>query len=713
MVVVVGGIFSSWMYLFLQGAAVRRDEAFFNERIVEANAAIGVRMSHYVDALHGGAGFFMTSKSIDREAWRAYAQSLQLRQRYPGINGLGVILAVAPDRVDEWKARVQVAGEPAPSIVPFPATREESADGLNYLITFVEGSAADRAPVGRNIATEPSRRRAAELARDSGRPQINQRIPNSRDTQRRAGLLLYIPLYRKAAPLDTVAERRAAHLGWIYAQVFPDVFLDGVLGLLGDTLQLHFFEAGGLNPERLLYASDGKGGGALPGFERITELTLAGQPFQLGWRRGPAFPVAEKAPAAWVAGSLGFATLLLAGLVASLQSVGRRAHAIATARTAELAASEERLRHAFEFAGIGMALVALDGRLLRVNPALCEIMGFSDAKLLQKKVEDITHPADLAADLALWQELIEGRRRYYQIEKRYIHREGHTVWARVTVSLVRDTLGAPLHAVAQAEDITERKRLEANLATARDRAVEDSRLKSEFLTTMLDEIRAPTNDVVGTTALLRETALAPVQAQHVRALEDSSEALQVIIDDILDYSKIEAGQIELALAPFDLRESVNRALGLLADRAREKQLKLEATVASRVPHRAVSDEKRLRQILVNLLNNAIKFTPAGEVRVNLTAEALDATTGRQRLKFAVRDTGIGVTEAQLERLFKTFSAVDASTRRVGGTGLGLAISKRLAELMGGTMWAESEPGRGSTFHFTIVVEPRDEPLNPA
>ncbi|HUR57875.1 MAG TPA: CHASE domain-containing protein [Opitutaceae bacterium] len=710
-VLLAGWTLSAWMYVLLQRGSQRRQEEFFGERVAEAQAAIQVRMTNYVDALHGGTSFFAASQSVDRDEWRVYAESLQLRKRYPGINGLGVILAVPPGRDDEWRARVRVPGESEPAIVPFPATKPGPPDDIKYLISYVEGNATDRPSIGRNIATDPSRRRAAELARDTGQPQINHRIPGSRDTQRRAGLLLYVPLYKKGAKVDTVADRRAAHVGWVYAQVYPDVFLDGVLGPMEKSLRLHFFEAGGLDRAHLLYASDETAPGPLPSFERVTEMVIAGQPFQLGWQRGPKFPVAEKTPARWVAASLGLATLLLAGLVMSLQSVGQRANAIAAERTGELVASEERFRHAFEFAGIGMALVALNGRWLRVNKSLCDIVGYSEEELLQKNFQDITHPDDLATDLALLSELIAGQRRFYQMEKRYFHRDRKVVWIRLTASLVRDSAGAPLHAIAQIEDITDRKRLEENLARARDQAVEASRLKSEFLATMSHEIRTPMNGVLGMTSLLRDTALTPTQADYLRTIESSGDSLLTIINDILDYSKIEAGRIELEIAPFELRQCVDDALDLFAGRAKEKKIKLDYVPGLGVPAHVAGDATRLRQILVNLLANAIKFTQAGEVRVSLEAGTPDATTRRQRLSFAVRDTGIGIPPEGMTRLFKSFSQVDASTtRRFGGTGLGLAISKRLAELMGGTMWAESEAGRGSTFHFDVLIEPHMAPL---
>ena len=706
-VLLAGWALSGWMFVLLQRAAAQREEQFFDERVAEAEAAIRVRMDHYTDALHGGTSFFAATKMADRNQWRIFTDSLQLRTRYPGINGLGVVLAVPPDGVEKWRASVREPGEPEPEIKPFPATTDGPPGEMKYLITYVEGNPVDRPPIGRNIATEPSRRRAAELARDTGRPQINRRIPGSRDTQRRSGLLLYVPLYAQNVALDTLEQRRAALLGWVYAQVYPEVFLDGVLGPMGKALRLHFFEAGGRDRSTLLYASEGAVEDPVPDFERVTELLIAGQPFQLGWRRGPGFPAVERSPAVWVAGSMAISTLFLAGLVTSLQSVGRRANAIAAVRTRELAASEERFRQAFDAAGIGMAMMALDGRWLRVNQSLCEIVGYSEAKLLHKRFQDITHPDDLTADLALMRELIEGRRRFYQLEKRFFHHDGHTVWIRLTASLVRDEHDTPLHCIAHVEDITARKRLEGNLANARDEAVEAALLKSEFLATMIDEIRPPINEVMAASQILREGPLTPVQSAQVRTVEAAGDSLLTMSGDILDFSKIEAGQIDLEAVCFNLRECVNQVLALFAERARRKGIRLEATVADRVPVEALADAKRLQQILVNLLGNAIKLTDVGEVRVSLTAEALDATSGRQRLKFAVRDTGAGMPAEKIEQVFKSFSPVDASTRRLGGTGLGLAISSRLAELMGGTMWAQSEPGRGSTFHFTVLVQPRD------
>ena len=491
-------------------------------------------------------------------------------------------------------------------------------------------------------------------------------------------------------------------------------------------------------------------------------------------------------------------------------------------RTSEL--SSAQFVAAMEHSPIGTALVGLDGRWIWTNIVIRDILGYSHDELNQLTFQQLTHADDLAADLEQAEKLISGNGTAYQMEKRYIRKDGSTVWCLLAVSLVRGVDGAADYFISNVQDIGERKAYEIERAALTERltlatqaggigvwewdvvtngliwddrmfelygidpqttpdysvflaavapdhrdridallqaavagpsgydtefpimlpsgeerqlrafaqvdrdseghavrligtnwdvtehrqlvvmAEEAARSKSEFLATISHELRTPLNSIIGFSRLVLDSAppageapLPPTAKRHIELVRDASTTLLTIVDDVLDYSRIEAGGFELSLAPFELRPMVENAVEIVRAAAEEKGLALTLAIAGDVPTFLDGDQSRLRQVLLNLTGNAIKFTAAGHVSVGVALSGGDVL-------WTVRDTGIGIPTDKQHLLFKRFSQIDQSiARRFGGSGLGLAICERLVSAMGGAIGVTSEPGAGSTFWFSAAM----------
>ncbi len=389
-----------------------------------------------------------------------------------------------------------------------------------------------------------------------------------------------------------------------------------------------------------------------------------------------------------------------AGRVVAVASIVRDAVRRLRAGAA-LRASEARFRAAFADAPIGMALTTPDGRFVQVNRALCEILGFPEAALLERTLPGLTHPDDLGADREQAARLLAGEKGAYQVEKRYVRRDGRVVWGEFSASLVRDEGGRPLHLVCQIQDVTERKRAEAELRAAKEAAEEASRLKSGFLSTMSHELRTPLTAIMGYAELMLGAKLGPDEEADAAQIVRSARHLLALVDDLLDLSRIEAGRLELAPEAVDLAGVVERVAAEVAPLAAAKGLSLAVETPAGLP-RARADPVRLRQLLLNLAGNAVKFTERGSVTVTARAAA-------GGVEVAVADTGIGIAPAALAHVFDEFRQADSSTtRRYGGSGLGLAIAHRLARMHGGAIAVESAPGVGSTFTVWLPSQPQAE-----
>jgi PAS domain S-box-containing protein len=392
----------------------------------------------------------------------------------------------------------------------------------------------------------------------------------------------------------------------------------------------------------------------------------------------------------------------------------RQEQAHAAQEQARLYQEAHRQRQYFEAlmhnSPIAVVSADLDDQIVACNPAFEQLFACTQAEIVGRRlVEVVSSPAYYAEVIHNLARIKHGE--VVQVVTRRRHRELEALGVPVMVD------GQRVGTLALYLDITERQQAMGAIEQARSDAEAANQAKSAFLAMMSHEIRTPMNAIMGMTGLLLDTELTGEQLEYAQTVRASSDALLTILNDILDFSKIEAGKLELERQPFDLRECVESVLDLVAARATEKGLDLAYVLGEEVPAAIYGDVTRLRQVLVNLLANAVKFTEQGEVVIAVEArrpeQQVDGRTNGQEaaelrsfeLHVAVRDTGIGISEEGQARLFRSFSQVDASTtRRYGGTGLGLAISQRLTELMGGSMWVQSQPGAGSTFHFTLLAQ---------
>jgi two-component system sensor histidine kinase/response regulator len=365
--------------------------------------------------------------------------------------------------------------------------------------------------------------------------------------------------------------------------------------------------------------------------------------------------------------------------------------------------AQDELNRFFNLSLDMLCVADFDGYFKRVNPAWQRHLGWSEKELLSRPYIELIHPDDLEATYAAVATLEEGREVIY-FENRYFHKDGTIRW----LLWASTPLPAERVIYATARDNTERKAAEETMAqlvraleVSKQRAEEAAATKSVFLANMSHEIRTPLNAIIGMTGLALQTRLTDEQRDYLSTVKTSGESLLDLINDILDFSKIEAKHLDLEHTPFDLRETVGDACKVLALRAGEKGLELACDIEANVPERVLGDAGRLRQVLLNVLGNAVKFTNEGEVVLTVSLDTPEAD--EVRLKFVVRDTGIGIPADKLAHIFQAFTQADSSTtRRFGGTGLGLAIAERLVELMGGRIWVESELEKGSTFHFTVA-----------
>ncbi len=379
----------------------------------------------------------------------------------------------------------------------------------------------------------------------------------------------------------------------------------------------------------------------------------------------------------------------------NLSSLSPELAAPDVSKTTGLAPGDAIFRELFEGAPIGMAILALDERFLKVNAAFCNLVGYSNEELAQRTAEDITFADDIETGRQLAKSLLDGTTRYTG-DKRYIHNNGELLWVSRTASIIRNEQGEPQHFLLMVEDISQRKATEKILQEAKEEADRANKAKSDFLSRMSHELRTPLNSILGFGQLLDRQSPTDTQRPRIRYILSAGRHLLNLINEVLDISRIEAGTLQLSLEPVCLEEAIRDALDLMRPIAAERTISLNTASCLDAETYVLADRQRLKQVFLNLLSNAIKYTSVkGSVTVSFEGSDEEMT------RISVRDTGAGIPVEKLARLFTPFERLGAEHSAVVGTGLGLALCQRLVQAMQGAIGVSSTLGNGSTFWLEL------------
>ena len=830
-----------------QHAAAQVLQTRFDYQVREIADDIDKRMKTYEQVMRGVDGLFSHADIVRREEFRNYIARLRLKESYPGIQSVRFVPIVPRTEKNRHIAAIRKEGLPAyaiwpdaPSDIYAPVVYAEPDDERNRqafgfdMLSDLESPRPGDSGIG-------LRHLAMEQARDSGNIAISGkiRLVFETDKDRQAGFVMFLPVYRHDAPHDTVAERQANIIGWICSVFRVGDLMTGILGERTGEIDIEIYDGEEVSDKTVMYDANPLVQHQNPRFRSFKRTSIAGHTWTIGVHSLPEFDARldKEKPRTVAAIGIGaslfitlFVWLLIFSRTRAMQASQVIKQELVERQQAEqaLRASEKRFRYIFDYSKVGMNLIGPDYKYLKINRAFSEMTGYSENELLAHDFKKITHPDDIEMNSMWANKLLAGEIEHFNMQKKFIRKNGSILHGDLTVSAMRDENGklmygiaivqditgrvlaqqklfmlsravenspasvvitdpdgmieyvnpkftrvtgytaqeaigqnprilksgalspkfyermwetilsgeiwqgefhnkrksgedyfeaatiSPIrdengnitHFVAVKEDITERKRTEQELKKSMAAAEAANQAKGEFLANMSHEIRTPMNAIIGFSHLCLQSELPPAQRDYLEKVYRSANSLLGIINDILDFSKVEAGKMKVEKIPFQLDAVLRSAADVAGIRAAQKSLILNFDKEPGIPPTLVGDPLRVGQVLNNLLGNAIKFTEAGEVAVQVRIESQTASQGETPahfvLGFTVRDTGIGLTPEQIGRLFESFSQADASTtRKYGGTGLGLAISKQLVELMGGAIWVESTPGKGSVFAFNL------------
>ena len=675
----------------LRANSDRAAEQQFELLVGKVTNAIEQRLIDHEQILFGAAGLFAASGEVSRAQWRAYVERQQLADRYPGIQGVGFSKVVRASERDAHEQSIRAEGFTDYRIQP------EGERPVYMPIVYLEPfNDRNRAAFGYDMYAEPVRHQAMRQAASTGKSRISGKVILRQETHGKvqAGVLIYVPLYHPAMPIETVEQRMDALLGFAYSPYRMDDLMEGILGAADLNLSLRIYSGPTQQAEQLLFASKEHAPGDAAHSQDV-QLSIYGGTWTLHMESLPAFESGFSANEGLVAILGAGISLLLFFLISSLAFRQRRAEILAgqmTERIREnkraLQLSEERLSLALKGSNDGLWDLNLAADTFYASPRTWHMLGYQpgELQLSTRLWEQVLVAEDLPRTRAQLAQTMLSRLDQFTSELRFRHKDGRTVPVLVRGYIQRDAQGQPLRISGTSMDLTEHKRIE--------------QMKNDFVSTVSHELRTPLTSISGALGLINGGALGevpPAMQQMLEIAYRNSQRLGHLINDLLDMEKIAAGKMSFDMHEHSLRQLLEEALA--SNQAFAAQLGVNCVLREAVDVQVWVDASRLQQVLGNFLSNAIKYTPEGG-EVSLHCSVPDAT----HVRISVTDQGPGIAAEFRARVFEKFAQADASdSRQKGGTGLGLAITKEFIERMGGKVGFDTAEGQGTTFWCELPI----------
>lgn len=675
----------------LRANSDRGAEQQFELLVGKVTNAIEQRLIDHEQILFGAAGLFAASGEVSRAQWRAYVERQQLADRYPGIQGVGFSKVVRASEREAHEQSIRAEGFTDYRIQP------EGERPVYMPIVYLEPfNDRNRAAFGYDMYAEPVRHQAMRQAASTGKSRISGKVVLRQETHGKvqAGVLIYVPLYHPAMPLETAEQRMDALLGFAYSPYRMDDLMEGILGAADLNLSLRIYSGPTQQAEQLLFASKEHAPGDAAHSQDV-QLNIYGGTWTLHMESLPAFEAGFSANEGLVAILGAGISLLLFFLISSLAFRQRRAEILAgqmTERIREnkraLQLSEERLSLALKGSNDGLWDLNLAADTFYASPRTWHMLGYQpgELQLSTRLWEQVLVAEDLPRTRAQLAQTMLSRLDQFTSELRFRHKDGRTVPVLVRGYIQRDAQGQPLRISGTSMDLTEHKRIE--------------QMKNDFVSTVSHELRTPLTSISGALGLINGGALGevpPAMQQMLEIAYRNSQRLGHLINDLLDMEKIAAGKMSFDMHEHSLRQLLEEALA--SNQAFAAQLGVNCVLREAVDVQVWVDASRLQQVLGNFLSNAIKYTPEGG-EVSLHCSVPDAT----HVRISVTDQGPGIAAEFRARVFEKFAQADASdSRQKGGTGLGLAITKEFIERMGGKVGFDTAEGQGTTFWCELPI----------